>query len=99
MKPGQEECLRMAEYHHNCRHERLMWQWLFTWAAWEDDTEFFVDPRVPVFKPKKPKRRWKHLTNTETQAIIQKIPNWTTDNLNTYIFKMMIEDKLKEKNG
>ena len=97
MKPGKEACLRMAEYQYDCRHERLMWQWLLTWAAWEDDVDCFTEPAIKA--KKKPRKRWKHLTNTETQAIIQKIPNWTTDHLNTYIFKMLVEDKLKEKNG
>jgi hypothetical protein len=98
MKPGQEACLRMAEYQHGCRNQRLMWQWLFTWAAWSDDADFFTDPRMPVFKPRNSKKKWKHLTNNETKAIIKQIPSWSTDHLNTYIFKMMVEDKLKEKN-
>jgi len=97
MKPGQEACLRMAQYQHGCRNDVMMWRWLLSWATWDDDVDCMSEPPVPV--KKKPRKRWKHLTNAETQTIIRKIPNWTTDNLNTYIFKMMVEDKLKEKNG
>ena len=98
MKPGQEASLRMAQYQYNCRNEQMMWRWLFTWAAWKDAPEFFTDPRVPVFKPRKAKKRWKNLTNADTHAIIRQIPNWTTDHLNTFIFKVLVEEKFKEKN-
>jgi hypothetical protein len=74
MKPGQEACLRMAEYQYRCRNQDMMWRWLFTWAAWDDDVDCFSEPAVKVVK-KKPRKRWKHLTNTETQAIIKQIPN------------------------
>jgi hypothetical protein len=53
---------------------------------------------VPVFKPRQPKRRWKNLTNTETLAIIKQLPSWPTDHLNTFIFKVLVEEKFKEKN-
>lgn len=99
MKPGQEACLRMAQYQYTCRNEQMMWRWLFTWAAWKDAPEFFTDPRVPVFKPRKAKKRWKHLSNADTHAIIKQIPNWTTDHLNTFIFKVLVEEKFKEKNA
>ena len=98
MKPGQEASLRMAQYQYNCRNEQMMWRWLFTWAAWKDGPEFFTDPRVPVFKPRKAKKRWKNLTNADTHAIIKQIPNWQTDHLNTFIFKVLVEEKFKEKN-
>jgi hypothetical protein len=58
----------------------------------------FVDARMPVFKPRKAKRKWKNLSNAETNKIIQKLPNWQTDHLSTFIFKTLVEDKLKEKN-
>ena len=76
----------------------MMWRWLFTWAAWGDDVNFFSDPVIKPAK-KKPKRRWKHLTNAETLGIIKQLPNWQTDHLNTFIFKVLVEDKLKEKNA
>ncbi len=99
MKPAKEACLRMAQYQYTCRNEQLMWRWLFTWAAWKDEPEFFADPRVPVFKPRKAKKRWKNLSNADTHAIIKQIPNWTTDHLNTFIFKVLVEEKFKEKNN
>ena len=99
MKPGQEACLRMADYQYRCRNQDMMWRWLFTWAAWPDNVDFFSDPRVPVFKPRQPKRRWKNLTNTETLAIIKQLPSWPTDHLNTFIFKVLVEEKFKEKNS
>jgi hypothetical protein len=96
MKPGQEACLRMAEYQYRCRNQDMMWRWLFTWAAWSDNVKFFSDP---VIKPaKKSKKRWKHLTNTETLAIIKQLPRWPADHLNTFIFKVLVEEKFKEKN-
>jgi len=98
MKPGQEACLRMAEYQYRCRNQDMMWRWLFTWAAWGDDVNFFSDPVIKPAK-KKPKRRWKHLTNAETLGIIKQLPNWQPDHLNTFIFKVLVEDKLKEKNA
>ena len=98
MKPGQEACLRMAKYQHSARNEQLMWRWLFTWASWSDGPEFFTDPRMPVFEPRPPKKRWKNLTNADTQAIIKQMPNWQTDHLNTFIFKVLVEEKFKEKN-
>jgi hypothetical protein len=76
-----------------------MWRWLFTWAAWPDNPEFFSDPRVPVFKPRKPKKRWKNLTNKETLGIIEQIPNWSANHLNTFMFKVLVEEKFKEKNA
>jgi hypothetical protein len=27
------------------------------------------------------------------------MPNWTTDHLNTFIFKVLVEEKFKEKNA
>ena len=99
MKPGQEACLRMAEYQYRCRNQDMMWRWLFTWASWSDNVNFFSDPRVPVFPPRKPKKRWKNLTNTETLAIIKQLPSWPTDHLNTFIFKVLVEEKFKEKNA
>ena len=97
MKPGQEACLRMAEYQYRCRNQDMMWRWLFTWAAWGDDVNFFSDPVIKPAK-KKPKRRWKHLTNAETLGIIKQLPSWPTDHLNTFIFKVLVEEKFKEKN-
>jgi len=98
MNPGQEACPRMAEYQYRCSNHDMMWRWLFTWAAWGDDVNFFSDPVIKPAK-KKPKRRWKHLTNAETLGIIKQLPNWQTDHLNTFIFKVLVEDKLKEKNA
>ena len=98
MKPAKEACLRMAQYQYTCRNGQLMWRWLFTWAAWKDEPEFFADPRMPVFKPRKAKKRWKNLSNADTHAIIKQIPNWQTDHLNTFIFKVLVEEKFKEKN-
>jgi hypothetical protein len=98
MKPAKESCLAMAQYHFNCRHERLMWQWLFTWASWDDGPEFFAEPTKPVSERRKPRRKWKNLTKPDTDAIIRQMPNWSMDHLSTHIFKMLIEDKLKEKN-
>jgi hypothetical protein len=72
-----------------------MWQWLFTWASWDEDLDFFAEPKPD--KPK-PKRKWKNLTKPDTEAIIRQMPNWSADHLSTYIFKMLIEDKLREKN-
>ena len=99
MKPAKEACLRMAQYQYTARNEQMMWRWLFTWAAWKDEPEFFADPRMPVFKPRKAKKRWKNLSNADTHAIIKQIPNWTTDHLNTFIFKVLVEEKFKEKNA
>jgi hypothetical protein len=100
MKPNKQAiCLVMAKFQYDCRNERLMWQWLFEWATWGEDMGCFVDARMPVFKPRKPKRKWKNLTNSETNAIIRQIPNWTTDHLNTFIFKVLVEEKFKEKNA
>jgi len=98
MKPGQEACLRMAQYQYTCRNEQMMWRWLFTWAAWKDEPEFFTDPRMPVFEPRPAKKRWKNLTNSETNAIIKQMPNWKTDHLSTFIIKVLVEEKFKEKN-
>ncbi len=39
MKPGQEACLRMAQYQYSCRNQDMMWRWLFTWAAWSDNPD------------------------------------------------------------
>ena len=100
MKPTNRElCLVMAMFQYNCRNERLMWQWLFTWASWDDGPEFFAEPTTPLSERKKPRRKWKNLTNSETNAIIRQIPNWTTDHLNTFIFKVLVEEKFKEKNA
>jgi hypothetical protein len=99
MKPTNRElCLVMAMFQYKCRNERLMWQWLFEWVTWGEDMACFVDARMPVFKPRKAKRKWKNLSNAETNKIIQKLPNWQTDHLSTFIFKTLVEDKLKEKN-
>jgi hypothetical protein len=75
----------------------MMWRWLFTWAAWPDNVDFFSDPVIKAVK--KPKKPWRHLTNAETLGIIKQLPNWQTDHLNTFIFKVLVEDKLKEKNS
>jgi hypothetical protein len=100
MKPTNKDlCLAMALFQHNCRNERLMWQWLFEWATWGEDMGCHVDARMPVFKPRKPRKRWKNLTNSETHAIIKQIPTWSTDHLNTFIFKVLVEEKFKEKNS
>ena len=100
MKPTNRElCLVMAMFQYNCRNERLMWQWLCEWATWGEDMGCHVDARMPVFKPRKAKRKWKNLSNADTHAIIKQIPNWTTDHLNTFMFKVLVEEKFKEKNA
>lgn len=99
MKPTNKEmCLVMAMFQHNCRNDRLMWQWLFEWATWGEDMGCFVEPKRPQPVQRRARRKWKHLTNAETKEIIAKLPNWQTDHLNTFMFKVLVEDKLKEKN-
>ena len=94
-----DRCLVMAAYQYKCQNQKLMWQWLFEWATWGEDMGCHVDARMPVFKPRKPKRKWKNLTNADTHAILKQMPNWTTDHLNTFIFKVLVEEKFKEKNA
>jgi hypothetical protein len=53
---------------------------------------------MPVFEPRPAKQRWKNLTNSETNAIIKQMPNWKTDHLSTFMFKVLVEEKFKEKN-
>lgn len=51
-RPDQDICLTMAEYQFKCRNEKLMWQWLFEWATWEDDMQCHVERKI--LKQRKP---------------------------------------------
>lgn len=98
MKPNNRDlCVVMAAFQYNCRNERLMWQWLFEWATWGEDMGCFVDARMPVFKPRKPKRKWKNLSKKDLKEGNDRYPAFPiADVWNEGA--LWAQEKLKEKN-
>lgn len=98
MKPtNQELCIVMAMFQYKCRNERLMWQWLFEWVTWGEDMGCHVDARMPVFKPRKPKRKWKSLSKKELKEGNERYPAYPIANVWNEAARWA-EQKLKEKN-
>jgi len=63
-RPDRDICLTMAEYQFKCRNERLMWQWLFEWATWEDDMQCHVDRKIEQRKQVMTEEQMKRFNET-----------------------------------
>ena len=89
-RPSQDTCLTMAEYQFRCKNERLMWQWLFEWATWEDDMKCHVETKREETKPRR-----RVMTEEQVERFNQTFPEF--DNVLGRTMMAWVEAEVVEK--